>query len=99
MKREKTCKEVILEHINSTQGWINKGELYGVAQKAEFSPESGAREARRLEEKGFIQKSFYDGKYATGLVRYSRLGESKPIPQRPKLVEIERNGERIMVYA
>lgn len=94
MKRDKTCKQVILEYINFQQGWVNKGELYKVAQDAEFSPESGAREARRLEENKEIQKSFYDGKYAKGLVRYARLGEQIPLPKKP-IVRIE-NGVAVM---
>ena len=95
IKRETTCKEVVLDYINSIQGWVNKGEIYRIAQEAEYSPESGAREARRLEEAGIIQKSFYDGKYAKGLVRYARLGEQKPIPVKPKVELVEVDGQMI----
>ena len=82
-KRDKTCKEVVLAYINSQDNWITKGQIYMVAQEAEFSPESGAREARRLAEHNEIQKSSYDGKYAKGLVRYAKL--TIPKVTKPKI--------------
>jgi hypothetical protein len=81
MKREKSCKEVILEYINSTQGWTKKAILYGIAE--DWLAETVGRACRELEEEGLIKKDFYDGKYAKNLVMYARLGEAKPLPQKP----------------
>jgi len=81
MKREKPCREVILEYINSTQGWTKKAILYGIAE--DWLAETVGRACRDLEEEGLIKKDFYDGKYAKGLVMYARIGEAKPLPQKP----------------
>lgn len=84
-KREKTCKEVILEYINSTQGWTKKAQLYVIAE--DWLAETVGRACRDLEEEGKIEKSYYDGKYAKGLVRYARLGE-KPKPSNPSVEKV-----------
>jgi hypothetical protein len=81
MKREKPCREVILEYINSTQGWTKKAILYGIAE--DWLAETVGRACRDLEEEGLIKKDLYDGKYAKGLVMYARIGEAKPLPQKP----------------
>lgn len=94
-KRDKTCKEVLLEYINSTQGWIKKADLYAIAE--DWLAETVGRACRDLEEENLIEKSFYDGKYAKGLVRYARLGEQPPIPQKPQFREIiKEDGTRVM---
>lgn len=97
MKRDKGCKEVILEYINSTQGWIKKAHLYSIAE--DWLAETVGRACRELEEDGIIQKSYYDGKYAKNLVRYARLGESEPLPAKPSIYIIERDGKPVAVYA
>lgn len=90
-KREKTCKEVILEYINSTQGWTKKAQLYAIAE--DWLAETVGRACRELEEEGLIEKSYYDGKYAKGLVRYARKGEPQPIPTKPKIEIVEVDGQ------
>lgn len=95
MKREKPCKEVILEYINSTQGWTPKAQLYAIAE--DWLAETVGRACRDLEEENLIQKSYYDGKYAKNLVRYARLGEAEPLPPKPKFHEEIINGVRTMV--
>lgn len=92
-KREKSCREVVLEYINSTQGWIKKADIYGIAE--DWLAETVGRACRDLEEENLIQKSYYDGKYAKNLVRYARIGESIPIPKKP-IIEI-RNGIAYMI--
>lgn len=92
MKREKSCKEVILEHINSTEGWIKKAQLYSIAE--DWLAETVGRACRELEEEGKIEKSYYDGKYAKGLVRYARLDTPKVV--KPKYEIIEKEGQRLV---
>lgn len=72
MKRETTCKEVLYRHIQATESWIKKASLYLVAE--DWLAETVGRALRDLEENNFIKKSYYDGKYAKGLVQYARLG-------------------------
>jgi len=93
MKREKSCREVILEYINSTEGFTKKALLYAIAE--DWLAETVGRACRDLEEEGIIQKDYYDGKYAKGLVMYARLGEQKPIPIIPKYEFIEANGQMV----
>jgi hypothetical protein len=90
MKREKSCKEIILEHINSTQGWVKKAEIYAIAE--DWLAETVGRSCRELEEECKIQKDYYEGKYAKGLVKYARLGEEKPIPLKPRIEQVFENG-------
>ena len=91
MKREKSCKQVILDHINSTEGWIKKAHLYAVAE--DWLAETVGRACRDLEEEGSIQKSFYDGKYAKGLVQYASLKLEKPRVPKVELI----NGRAVYV--
>lgn len=81
-KNKKSCRDVILEHINSTNDWIKKSSLYPIAE--DWLAETVGRACRDLEEEGLIEKSFYDGKYAKGLVQYARKGERIPKPYIPK---------------
>jgi hypothetical protein len=92
MKRDKTCKEIILEYINNSQGWIKKASLYSVAE--DFSPETVGRACRDLEEEGLIQKSFYDGKYATGLVQYAKISYTPKVPKYEEV--LLEDGRRVM---
>lgn len=97
MKREKPCREVILEYLNSTQGWTKKAVLYAIAE--DWLAETVGRACRDLEEEGLIKKDYYDGKYAKGLVMYARLNESKPVIQKPKIELKEINGQRVAVMS
>jgi len=83
IKEEESCKDVILKHINSTQGWVKKADLYPIAE--DWLAETVGRACRDLEEHNEIQKDLYDGKRAKGLVMYSRIGELKPLPQKPNI--------------
>lgn len=94
MKREKICREVILEYINRYEGWTKKAMLYSIAE--DWLAETVGRACRDLEEEGLIQKSFYDGKYAKGLVQYARLGEETPKVKVPKFEEVIVDGKAIM---
>lgn len=94
MKREKSCREVILEYINNSQGWIKKASLYSVAE--DWLAETVGRACRDLEEEGLIQKSLYDGKYAKGLVQYASIGQDLT-PKKPKFEEVlKEDGTRVM---
>lgn len=96
-KREKTCKEVILEYINSVQGWTKKALLYSIAE--DWLAETVGRACRDLEEEGLIKKEYYDGKYAKGLVMYARIGEAKPLPQKPRIELVEKDGQMVAVVS
>lgn len=95
MKR-KPLKQALLDHINSTEGWINKVDLYIIGDKYEFSPETVGRCLRTLAEEGDINVDYYDGKWAKNLARYSR----NQIKKQVILKEIVKpDGTRAMVYA
>lgn len=91
--RQETLKDILLEQINATQGYISKGSLYLYGEQEQYSPESVGRCLRNLEKKGEIQVDYYTGKRKQKLARYARLGESKPVPQKPKIEIININGQ------
>lgn len=91
MKRDKTCRQVLLEHINSTENWYKKAELYLVAE--DWLAETVGRALRLLEEEGLIQKGLYDGRYAKGLVKYSRLNTPQQTKPRVEIVEVDGQPE------
>lgn len=93
MKRSKTCRQVLIEYINSSENWSKKAELYLVAE--DWLAETVGRALRLLEEEHLIQKGYYDGKYAKGLVKYARLNIVTPQIKKPR-VEI-RNGVAYMM--
>lgn len=93
--KELSLKNILLNHINATQGWISKGQLHLFAEQEGYSPEGAGRELRHLAEEGTIQVSYYKGKRNQTLSRYAKLGESKPLPIKPIISFIERNGQRI----
>lgn len=81
-----TLKQIILEKINETEGWISKGLIYDWSEMEGNSPETGARYARELAEEGKILVSYYKSKKNTDLARYARLGEPEPKPPKPKII-------------
>lgn len=85
-----TCKETLLNFINSTDGWHKKVSLYAVVE--DYSPETVGRDLRTLAEDGIIEKGEYDGKITKGLAMYSRKGQPKP--QTPKFTIVEIDGQR-----
>ena len=93
MKRTETCRKVLLDFINQTEGWHKKVQLFVVAQ--EFSPETSGRQLRILAEEGKIQVSYYDGKYAKNLATYSRIGE-QPKSNRPEIIT-KADGTRVAI--
>lgn len=106
MEKDPTLKQILLDYINSTQGWITKGELGIITEKAGYLPESCGRHLRFMAG-GATNKypnhipeifvSYYKGKRGQKLSRYARLGEPAPTP--PKLIFkeiINEQGQRIM---
>jgi len=79
-------KQIILNHINNSKDWINKGEIYCLSQNEGYSPETGARICRQLAEDKLIQVSYYRGKRNQTLSRYARLGEQPKPKRRVELV-------------
>lgn len=94
-----SLKEHLYNHLKKNEGkWVKKVQLYVLADELGYSPESVGRDLRYLEEdeKSGVERGYYDGKYAKGLVKYSY----KPLPEvKPKLVEIIKDGIPIMMYA
>ena|SRR3990167_3323119 len=80
-----TLKNILYNEVINTQGWLTKGQLYLVAENNGYSPETGARRLRELENEGKIQVSYYKGKRHQTLARYARIGEDKPLPPKPKI--------------
>ncbi len=104
MEKDPTLKQILLNHLNSQENWVTKGELGLVAEKNGYLPESVGRHLRSMAEKRIdhepeILVSYYQGKRKQKLSRYARPGELKALPPKPKLVEIERDGIRMMTYA
>lgn len=90
----KPLKKALLDHINSTEGWIKKVDLYLVGDRYEFSAESVGRQLRSLEEEGLIKVDYYNGKYAKNLAKYARLNHQD---KQPTLTEIIKpDGTRVM---
>jgi ribosomal protein L7Ae-like RNA K-turn-binding protein len=71
-----TCKQVLLDYINSHEGWHKKVHLYTIAE--DWSPESAGRALRELKEEGKIQVGYYDGKYAKNLAKYAKKDYTPP---------------------
>jgi len=65
-------KKYLLNWINTHSGeWHKKVSLYSVGDEIEFSPESVGRALRMLEQEGRIKVSYYDGRWAKNLAKYS----------------------------
>lgn len=90
-----TCKNVLLDYINSNPGWIKKVHLYAVAE--EWDAETVCRELRTLEEDKLIEGGYYDGtRRKVKLKKYCSLTTEKPKAQRPVFEEI--NGKLTAVF-
>lgn len=96
---ETSLKQLLLDHINAHDGWLSKGVMYLVAEEEEYSPENCGRRLRELEEEGKMQVDYYKGKRNQTLARYSRLGETKPLPVKPKIELVEVGGIMVARYA
>lgn len=93
MKRDKTCEQVLLEYINSNEGFHAKVDLYVIAR--DWSPESAGRALRLAKKKGLIQVAYYDSKYAKNLCKYASL-ETVIKKTTFTLVDLP-NGERVAI--
>lgn len=96
--KEPTLNQIILDFVNHSNGWINKGEIYFESQRQGYSPEGGAREARRLAEQGKILVDYYKGKRGQRLAKYAPLNTQPPIKitREPRIVELA-NGQRVAI--
>ncbi len=97
MEKKETLKQLLLEEINKTQGYISKGQLHLFAENQGYSPEGAGRELRKLAKEGKVLVDYYTGKRKQQLARYARLGEQPPIPQKPQYRIEERNGFTVAV--
>lgn len=87
-----TCKKALYNYIQDNPDWHKKVELYVIAE--DWSPETVGRRLRELEKAGDITRGTYDGKYKKNLVKYILKGVVEP---KPRFIEIERDGERVMI--
>jgi len=87
-------EKILLTELRKFEGqWLTKGSLFSLAYEHGYSPETLGRTLRHLEEEGQIEKSYYDGKHAKGLVQYSY----KPRPKvQPTFMEI--NGVMTAIF-
>lgn len=97
MDEKISLKNLLLNHINATEGWLSKGQLYLVAEQEEYSPENAGRRLRELAEEERIQVDTYKGKRNQTLVKYARIGEVKPLPSKPKIEILMVNGQPMAV--
>ena len=102
--KEPSLKQILLEEINKTDGWLTKGNLGLVAEKAGYLPESCGRHLRFMaggatkrypNHTPEILVSYYKGKRKQNLSRYARLGEQKVLPKKPQI--IVRDGIAYMI--
>lgn len=85
---KETLKQILLDKINKTEGYITKGQLYLAAEQEEYSPENAGRTLRLLAEEEKISVDYYKGKRGQTLAKYARLDTPKVV--KPK-IEV-RNG-------
>jgi hypothetical protein len=97
--KQPSLKQILLDYINATDGWLSKGQLALVAENEGFLGETAGRALRTLAEEQTIQVSYYKSKRNIELARYSRLGEKIPLPVKPNIQLVERDGKMIAVYA
>ena len=88
---KETLKQLLLEEINKTQGYVSKGQLHLFAENQGYSPEGAGRELRKLAKENKVLVDYYIGKRKQQLARYARL--DTPKPQKPKVEIIEINGQ------
>lgn len=75
-----TLEKILLDYINTQEGWITKGQLGLISEREGYLPESCGRHLRKLAEKKEILRSYYKGKRGQKLVRYAKL-DTKPEPK------------------
>lgn len=101
MEKKETLKQLLLEEINKTQGYISKGQLHLFAENQGYSPEGAGRLLRIMAGYGYknhpehipeIDVDYYVGKRKQKLARYARLGEQPPVPQKPRVELVEVDG-------
>ncbi len=97
MEKDPTLKQILLNHLNSQENWVTKGELGLVAEKNGYLPESVGRHLRSMAEKRIdhepeILVSYYQGKRKQKLSRYARLGVMKLIVSKPKYEQVLVDG-------
>ena len=97
-KTEDGLKKILLDEINAYEGWMTKGQLFLISEQNGYSPENGGRRLRELVNENKIEVSYYKGKRNQKLARYARLGETTPIPPKPKISIINVNGMPTAVY-
>ena len=77
MARPPLNKEILKFMRNNSQyTWFKKSSMY--SQFEDFSPETIGRTLRELEEKGQLNVSYYDGKYAKNLAKYKLADKVEP---------------------
>lgn len=94
-----SLKQILLDHLNKTEGYVTKGQLGLIAEQEGYLPESVGRHLRHMAEHNEILADYYKGKRNQKLVRYARLGEEvKPIKTNiPTYIE-NPDGTRSVVF-
>lgn len=88
--RRPDLKNELHKYLVANPGWHKKIDLYIVADRLGFSPESAGRKARLLVEEGKIKVEYYRGKFARKLAKYT----ADEIPVESKIqVIIDEHGE------
>lgn len=91
MKRP-DLKNELHKYLLANKGWHKKIDLYVVADRLGFSPESAGRKARLLVEEGKIKVEYYRGRWARKLAKYT--ADDIPDTTNPRIQVVEINGER-----
>jgi hypothetical protein len=100
MKRPQ-LKPYLLNWLNENKGWHKKVDLYVIGDQIEHSAESTGRALRLLVKpkdgsQPKIKVSYYDGRWARGLVKYSSLDTPEPVKKNYKIEIV--NGTPTAVY-
>lgn len=93
--KEPSLKEILLDYINKTEGYITKSQLALIAEQEGFLGETAGRCLRTLAEDKEILVDYYKSKRNIELARYARLNTPKPIVSKPKIAILEINGQII----
>lgn len=89
-----SLKTILLDYLNTHEGWITKGQLGLVAEQAGYLPESCGRHLRKMAELGECQVSYYQGKRNQKLSRYASLSVKAT---KPTIQLVEREGVMVAV--
>lgn len=89
-----SLKTILLDYINSQEGWVSKGQLALIAENEGYLGETAGRCLRTLAEDKLILVDYYKSKRNVELARYAKIGSTKPLPIKPKIEVI--NGVAIM---